>query len=497
MSLWSWITGKKQSDSARSQYDAAATTRHNAKHWTYADGSDADSALSPDLPTLRNRARDEIRNNSYAKGIVDTFSNDVIGPGPTLQYIPEVETKFNAWMRESDMSGRLSFADSLKLNIVQLLESGEALISLSGNRYLNIDYSTHIDGVQERTPGLKLLQIEPDRLSTPWGYIGSPSMREGVEVDVYGKPLRYHILRQHPGDATNYQQDQYNIVDADNIIHLFRQDRPGQSRGVPWITPALPLFADLRRYTQAVIAAAETAADLSAVLEGTAEDLQPADIDALDVIDIERRSMVTLPLGWKMNQFKPEQPTTSYKDFKHEIINEICRCLNMPLNVGLGNSAGYNYASGRLDWQVYYQTIAVIRSWVGRIVCDRVFSEWLREAVMIPGYFSPQTTILIHNNTEKVEWLWIGRKHVDPQKEANASKTRTDTGISTLIDEWVSEGKDPDVQQAKLIKEVKWYAENGLVHPLAKVAPVPVVGQQQEPVIDEGDDERDNDDEDE
>ncbi len=50
------------------------------------------------------------------------------------------------------------------------------------------------------------------------------------------------------------------------MIHYFRADRPGQSRGIPEITPALPLFAQLRRYTLAVLAAAETAADFAAVL---------------------------------------------------------------------------------------------------------------------------------------------------------------------------------------------------------------------------------------
>ena len=43
-----------------------------------------------------------------------------------------------------------------------------------------------------------------------------------------------------------------------------------------------------------------------------------------------------------------EQPTTTFAEFKHEILNKIARCLNMPFNVGAGNSSGYNYASERL-----------------------------------------------------------------------------------------------------------------------------------------------------
>ncbi len=55
--------------------------------------------------------------------------------------------------------------------------------------------------------------------------------------------------------------------------------------------------------------------------------------------------------GWKIGQVRAEQPTTAYGDFKHEIINEIARPLQMPFNVAAGNSSGYNYVSGRLDHQ--------------------------------------------------------------------------------------------------------------------------------------------------
>ena len=54
---------------------------------------------------------------------------------------------------------------------------------------------------------------------------------------------------------TRYSQA-YDRVPAAAVIHYFRTDRPGQRRGIPEITPALPLFAQLRRYTLAVIAAA-------------------------------------------------------------------------------------------------------------------------------------------------------------------------------------------------------------------------------------------------
>ena len=85
-------------------YDAAQIHRHTQNHWINADAKDADSLITPALPILRNRARYEIRNNTYAAGIVDTLSNDVVGSGPRLQinsknksYNARVENEFNTW----------------------------------------------------------------------------------------------------------------------------------------------------------------------------------------------------------------------------------------------------------------------------------------------------------------------------------------------------------------------------------------------------------------
>ena len=76
-----------------------------------------------------------------------------------------------------------------------------------------------------------------------------------------------------------------------------------------------------------------------------------------------------------MSQMEAQQPATTYAEFKHEILNEIARCLNMPFNIASGNSSGYNYASGRLDHQTYFKAIRVDQSHLGLRVKDG-FATW-------------------------------------------------------------------------------------------------------------------------
>ena len=72
----------------RGRYDAAVTTETNFRHWVNADGLCINAAAAPGIRRiLRNRSRYEVFNNSYARGIVSTLANDMVGTGPRLQML--------------------------------------------------------------------------------------------------------------------------------------------------------------------------------------------------------------------------------------------------------------------------------------------------------------------------------------------------------------------------------------------------------------------------
>ena len=405
-------------------YDAAQSNRHNEKHWTYATGEDANALIQASLETLRNRARYEVRNNSYAMGILTTLATDVVGTGPNLQLLTGRDTAnkkgeegFREWAQTCDVAGKLTLKDMLWLTIFQLLESGEGLLVK-----------------QYPADGFKLQMLEPDYMTTPWGLYTNGNVSQGIKVNEYGRPVKYFIAQKHPGSTQLNQQ--YNEVDPDRIIHVFRTDRPGQLRGVPWITPALPLFAQLRRFTLAVITAAETAADISGVIQTTSSDLNVAEVEELDPIEMERNTFLTMPNGWQANQFEPEQPCSTYKEFKAEIIGEIGRCINMPYNRAAANSAGYNYASGKLDNQTYWSFIRWIQNFLADHVLTPIVKEYLREA-SFNGTFPARGLSKL-----KINWHWQGPSHADPQKEGLGQKLRIENKTTTLADEFAAKGQD-------------------------------------------------------
>ena len=484
----------------RARFDSAQTTSDNRRHWAAADGLSADAAASPDVRrVLRNRARYEVANNSYARGIVLTLANDVVGTGPRLQMLTgdadanrRIEAAFADWSAAVDLPAKLR---TMRMARAQ---DGEAFAVLFAN---------------DAVPGpvtLDLRLIEADQVTTP-GFrgprlAGQPDV-DGIVLDALGNPAAYHVLRTHPGSAAASPHAEFDTLPAADVLHWFRADRPGLHRGLPDILPALPLFAQLRRYTLAVIAAAESAANVAIFMKTTAPPGgEAAEVEPAATMELEPNMAVFGPEGWEPSQIRAEQPATGYGEFKREILNEIARCLNLPYNIAACNSSGYNYASGRLDHQTYFKSIRVEQSHLETAVLDRILAAWLAEARRAMGielpelagaaalgpvrrpprprrrvesrvvarrrpdaaagygaYGGPPSSAEAAEGTGAAhQWFWDGHEHVDPAKEAIAQQKRLASGTTTLAEEYAKCGKDWQTELRQRAREVALARELGL-----------------------------------
>ena len=268
---------------------------------------------------------------------------------------------------------------------------------------------------------------------------GTPEEVDGVFFDKFGNPSGYRFYKIHPGALVNFSNETV-IRKASEVIHYQNITRPGQHRGISELQPSLNVFNDLRRYSSAVLSAAETAASISFLLStdtmaGDDGENGPVPLDPGLIVDFCRNSGVALPAGWKATQLKAEQPTSTHADFVRLKIREASRALSMPLNVALGDSSGYNYASGRLDHQVYHRKIKTERRLIESLILSDLYSEWEKlDKAIYPEDYSVSVD---------AEWMWDAFSHVDPEKEAKAASERLNVSqTSTLQEECGLEGKD-------------------------------------------------------
>lgn len=440
----------------RARYDAAQTSDENRNHWAGADNLSAVSANDVDVRRkLKARAGYEISNNCWGRGIVNRRAAYLIGRGPRLQC---------KWDNPDD-NAQVQSAWAEWCNATGFMRTVRTMALAKGGRCGEAFATLRFDPAIANPVKLFVHNFESDLCATPDG-VTNPNGVDGVELDAFGNPTFYHLLRNHPGSTYMMGVAQaYDRVPARDVIHWFRKDRPGQVRGIPEITPGLDLFGQLRRYTMATLMAAEIAASYALFIKtnGAAEDTDP--VAAMSQEAIHRGMMTALPMGWDAAQMKSEQPTTTFDMFEHALLVQLCSVLDIPFGIAIGDFSGSSYAGGRLDTQGFFKTIQVERTDCVNTVIEPVFNEWLLEASRIPGLLPEaarsQAFTLEHRIAADVPhvWRWDSLPHIDIKKEIDAYQVAVQNNFCTqgyvAMEVFGQDGADVIVERGREVEMQK------------------------------------------
>jgi len=262
------------------------------RHFAYTTTTQADVAINKGArERVRVRARYEVANNSYLKGMVETLVNDIVGTGPRLQILDRqdeklnrmIEADFAAWMKAT------SFVQKYQTSKRSQKIDGEIFFVMTTNPKVAHDVK------------MDVMLVEADQVDTPMQVTGlNNGIVDGIKFDEYGNPERYWVKRRRAGKLNlSLKYDEYA---ASSVIHRFRADRPGQHHGYSELTAALPLGAHLRAFTLATVKAARSAANYSWILGTTGEGGENPTGVAWDEIDLEMGMGMVAPDGYKPYQ---------------------------------------------------------------------------------------------------------------------------------------------------------------------------------------------------
>ena len=414
--------------------------------------SGPNTQLFGDLPIVRRRARDLVRNNPLAKKSLEALVAHTIGSGIRPSWNTESKAQRarlkDAWERFVDTADarRQTTLYGLQEQAVRgMYEAGETL------------------ALRQRSPGKGLqfaliesecLDHQRDGVIVDDGYM--TRLGVAIEKDGYGV-AGYYLYERHPDDQGLFGVWPYSkFVAADGILHLYRIRRPGQVRGVPELAASISVMRDLADYTEAAIVKARVEAcfgafieseDLGAANVGTRVDnVSGADGSSHDVVrgELSPGMIARLRPGEKIAFGQP----SSQSDFSSFM-------LHGAMSAAAGMGVTYDQATGDLR-QANYSSLRA-----GKIEFRRSV-EMIQKLTVIPQFCAPLYREFLAFERDfgslreadvrvGVKWITPAWEPIDPVKDLSADILAVRAGRLSWPDFVASWGEDP-VEQLEEIK---------------------------------------------
>jgi lambda family phage portal protein len=479
-----------------------ATSDRAFRNWSYSNGV-ADAEILGDLNTLRERSRDLYRNNAIGRGIMNTMTINIVGAGLKLQAAPDriflnmdedyadtwednVERKFENWAssKDADAARSSTFYDLQNLAFLSYCMSGEV-------------FSLLPILVRREIMQLCVQLIEADLVQNGPGQFTSKNMRDGVEVDDYGAPKAYNIRT----DMTEWKRvlAYGEKTGRPNVIHLFRQERPGQSRGVPLLASIMESIKQVDRGTKAVTASMVVQSMFTAFIKsqnahvldsGIPGATQQPNIDStLDDSEYDYTmapaAVVRLKPDEDITFADPTQPKSEFEAFIMTHLMLAGMAVGVPYEI-LSKRFLASYSASRASRIEAWRYFLMEREKFNRDFNQVIYEEWLAVEVLAgripaPGFFASEDVRKAYCGAE---WLGSSMGQIDEMKEIGAAALAIKEKLSTRSKETAKLfGGD----FAKNIKRLK--REEAMIGPEAQAPVVPMVDDKKSDSVDEEEEE--------
>lgn len=419
-------------------YEGADRGRRGAS-WR-ASGTSANTELQGAIGLLRDRSRDLSRNVPWAARMLDIMSSHSVGNG----IVPvsntgsdKIDNRVNSlwedWIDEADVTGRSTFYALQDLAVRSMIESGE-VVARFVDRELNDSTAVPLQ--------LMLLEadlIDQDRegiFSTGRGQNapGVERNRLGVGLGKFDEWRGLWLWPRHPGemnstiDLKNYWSE---FVPREELVHMFKHERPGQVRGVPWFAPVLSTARDISDLLDAANVKARVEACFAGFITNSDESM-PILEDNGTVSTIPGASVSMLEPGM-LKELRSGQDIKFAAPTSTSQLDTILIANLQAMAAGVGCT--YDQATGDLR-QANYSSLRA-----GKIEFWRLIGK-LQQHVIIPQFCKPVWSRFVdravlagrlpaRKGGYPVRWVVPAKEMIDPKKDFDATKNLVRSGAMT------------------------------------------------------------------
>lgn len=434
-------------------YDGAKTGRRTDGWIT--PSTSANAEISAAGSRLRDRARDLARNNPFGRKAKRVFADNFVGEG----ILPQASTgserldkqimkAWNEWSQVCDADANCDFSGLQALIVKSVFESGECFIR-QRDRFSS-------DGL---AIPFQLQVLESDFLDTTRNSeVAGGYIRQGIEFDAVGRRIAYWMWSQHPGDNTIVAPRLQSVrVPADQILHVYEKDRPGQIRGVSSYAPVILRMRDLDDYDDAEMWRKKIESCFAAfVIQNSGKDGPSLSTIAQQGgsqsgsssgttdkrVETFRPGMIEYLRPGEDVRFGSPTSDANYAAYMRVQLHAIAAGLGITYEQLTGDLSQVNYSSLRAGLLEFRRMIETLR-WQMFIpmFCMPVWRRFIDRAYLAG---------LISRVDYSVNWTAPKFEMVDPLKDAQADLLLIRSGLLTYREAVSRHGYDPDKQLADI-----------------------------------------------
>lgn len=455
MAILDLFKKRKKIFNKKRSFDGAGTGRLLADFKSIQQS--ADSELKTNLRTLRNRARQLARNNDYANRYLQLMRDNVVGSrGITLQNkarsdrINGFDTIANVVIEEGwrdwgfkqtcSADGKLTWLDAQNLFMETWARDGEVLIEIIETK-----------PTPENKYGFSIRFLEADYLDEDYNEIlnNGNSIRMGVEINSFGRPLAYHLCTTNPADTQfpNVRSKKYQRINANRLIHAYKINRPEATRGIPPMSVAMVDLQMLGKYMEAELVASRISASSMGVIKQSGDYVgDGVEDDYTPTISLEAGTFQKLDPNQEMTMFDPTHPTSQFETFTKTTLRSIASGLGVSYTSLANDLEGVSYSSirqGALEERDYYKGM---QKWMIDNFMGVVYKRWLQHSLTVgalqPFGANAPLPASKFDQFHRPRWQPRGWQWVDPQKESTAIAMQLNNGLITMQDALNFYGRD-------------------------------------------------------
>lgn len=435
-------------------YQGAEATRLTANKRPKNQAADQELTGPFGADSMRAWSRMLVRDNAWAWSALESIVSETIGCGIGVQSayendegedVEDINDKRDSiwaeWCEVCDLNGQMSFNEIQTLAFREMVEAGECLIHM-------VTVPKNFNGIYRRVP-LALELIEADRIATDRDNFqhaasGENRIVRGVEINEFGKPVAYWIYPDHP--ASPYAIHRESIrVDAANVLHLYRKDRIGQTRGVSWYAPVVSWLRDLGVYadnelqasavSSCFVAAIKTDTPMQGLFGAEGDDTTDADGNRYE--QLQPGMILNLNPGESLESANPGRPNSSSEPWIALMLRGIAAGTGTSYEAVSKDFSNTSYSSSRtskLENRTRYRRWQ--QHWISRL-CQPVWDRFCESAAYAGIESFPTMTELLadRRKASAVEFMPPVWEWVDVSAEQSSSEASIAALQSTYADE--------------------------------------------------------------